>query len=75
MKLHNKIFLPQGLTGPKDIDKRLSTFKHICVDEARNALIAEMNFTRLEFINKFTTDGSALKEKLIVAKDRSSSIG
>jgi len=58
------------MTGPKDIDKRLSTFKHICVDEARNTLIAEVNFARLEIINKFTTEGSELKKKLLVAKDK-----
>jgi len=39
LKLHNEIFLPQGQTGPKDVDKRLGTFKRICVDEARNAFI------------------------------------
>jgi len=58
LKLHHEMFLPQGLTGPKDIDKRLSTFKRICVDKARNTLIAEVNFARLEFINKYTTEGS-----------------
>ena len=30
LKLHNEIFLPQGQTGPKDVDKRLGTFKRIC---------------------------------------------
>jgi len=70
LKLHNKMFLPQGLTGPKDVDKRLSTFVHVCVDEARNTLIAEVNFARLEFINKFTTEGSELKKKLLIAKDK-----
>jgi len=70
LKLHNKIFLPQGLTGPKDVDKRLSTFKRICVDEARNTLITEVNFVRLEFINKFTTEGSELKKKLLLVKDK-----
>jgi len=63
------MFLPQGLTGFKDIDKRLSTFKRICVDEGRNTLIAEVNFARLEFINKYTTEGSDLKKKLLIAKD------
>jgi len=29
LKLHSEIFLPQGLTGPKDVDKRLGTFKRI----------------------------------------------
>jgi len=52
LKLHNEMFLPQGLTGPKDVDKRISAFKRICVDEARNTLIAEVNFARLEFVNK-----------------------
>jgi len=70
LKLHNKIFLPQGQTGPKDVDKRLSTFKLICVDEARNTFIAETNFARLEFINKYTTEGSELKKKLLEAKDK-----
>ena len=75
LKLHNKIFLPQGLTGPKDVDKRISTFKRICIDRARNTLIAEVNFARLEFINKFTTEGSDLKKKLLLERTRSSSIG
>jgi len=70
LKLHNEIFLPQGQTGPKDVDKRLSTFKRICVDEARNTFIAEINFARLEFINKYSTEGSELKNKLLEAKDK-----
>ena len=70
LKLHNEIFLPQGQTGPKDVDKRLSTFKRICVDEARTAFIQEINFARVEFINKYSTEGSDLKKKLIEAKDK-----
>jgi len=70
LKLHNKIFLPQGQTGPKDVDKRLGTFKRICVDEARNAFIAEMNFARIELINTYSTEGSELKKKLLEARDK-----
>jgi len=70
LKLHNEIFLPQGQTGPKDVDKRLGTFKHICVDEARNAFIAEINFARLEFINKYSTEGLELKKKSLEARDK-----
>jgi len=66
----NEIFLPQGQTGPKDVGKRLGTFKRICVDEARNAFIAEINFARIEFINKYSTEGSELKKKLLEAKDK-----
>jgi len=70
LKPLNEIFLPQGQTGPKDVDKRLGTFKRICVDEARNAFIAEINFARIEFINKYSTEGSELKKKLLEAKDK-----
>ena len=69
LKLDQEIFHPQGLKSPKDVDKRLSMLKRICVDEARTTLIAEMNFARLEFIKTFTTEGSALREKLLAAKD------
>jgi hypothetical protein len=69
LKLDQEIFHPQGLKSPKDVDKRLSMLKRICVDEARTTLIAEMNFARLEFIKTFTTEGSALREKLLHAKD------
>jgi len=70
LKLHNKIFLPQDQTGPKDVDKRLGTFKRICVDEAKNAFIAEINLARIEFINKYSTKGSELKKKLLEARDK-----
>jgi len=70
LKLHNEIFLPQGQTGPKGVDKRLSTFKRICVGEARNTFIAEINFTRIEFINKYSTEGLELKKKKLEARDK-----
>ena len=63
------MFLPQGLTGPKDIDKRISAFKHMYVDEARNTLITEVNFARLDFIYKYTTEGLDLRKNLLTTKD------
>ena len=68
LKLQNEVFLPQGLTSPKDLDKRLPMIKRVCVDEARNTLIAKTNFVRLEFINKYTSQGSAIRSTLMTAK-------
>lgn len=70
LKLQNEVFLPQGLTSPKDLDKRLAMIKRVCVDEARNTLIAETNFARLEFINRYTAEGSPIRAKLLTAKDK-----
>ena len=53
LKLLNEFFLPQGLTGPEDVDKRINAFKRICVDEARTSVMQEVNFARLDFITKY----------------------